>query len=80
MELFKKYIMPKPQRQRKGWNSQSQEVASTNNLANEVKRIKIDHKPVAINQNQHIENHLKRTHDDQNVSSNKHKKQKIQWP
>ncbi|KAG5682831.1 hypothetical protein PVAND_012155 [Polypedilum vanderplanki] len=84
LELFKKYILPKPQRLKKGCNSKLQEVSSTNHLVNKVKRIKINH--TASNnscQVHHIElrdTNLKRNHEDHNAIDNKPKRQRIQWP
>lgn len=73
VDLFKAHIMPKPQRQ-------SKSNQSTNGLAQEVKKIKLnrEHKCEIEKMEVDDRNVQKRIHGD--ILQNKPKRQRIQWP
>ena len=86
LDIFKEHIMPKPQRQKNTQSSQD----SSNILAKEVKRIKLNREPYShpvypvcshnssIQRMEVRENQNKRSIEETTI--NKPKRQKIQWP
>ena len=83
LDIFKRHIMPKPQRRQKN-DDNCKSSAETVNLTKEVKRIKLSKinsgQPMDCTPPRECDNKHKRTISESHLTLNSNKKQRIQWP